>query len=148
MIALATTGDMAGVADIASLYFYKVKKLGEFRREVFCSTWNNLISTGAGLVIKRTSNGSGIVEGMGFLIYPDQFDQAPSAYAAFWYVSEESKGLAGGMLHLEVEAILKERGIARIYMTSLLNHRNGTVSKYLMKAGYQPIEVVYGKELT
>lgn len=133
---------------MASIYFYKCKKMGEFKRDVFCSTWNNLISTGAGMVIKRTSNGNGIVEGMGFLIYPDQFDLAPSAYAAFWYIGYDYKGLEAGMLHLEVEAILKERGVVRIYMTSLINQRDGKVSKYLMHAGYQPLEVVYGKELT
>ena len=147
MIALATKEELVGMADIASYYFSKCKKIGGFNRELFCSTWNNLIATGAGLIIKRTSNGSGIVEGMGFLIYPDQFDQALSAYAAFWYIGDDFKGLEGGMLHLEVETILKERGITRLYMTSLINQRDGKVGRYLMHAGYQPLEVVYGKEL-
>lgn len=147
MISLATVDELISVADIASWYFYKCKKLGEFNREVFIATWNNLISTGAGMVIKRTSNG-GVVEGMGALIYPDPHDGALCACSAFWYVTDDAKGLEGGMLYLEVETILKERGIARFYMTSLINQRDEKVSKYLLHAGYKPIEVVYGKELS
>lgn len=147
MIGLATNDDLCGVADIAAWYFYRVKKLGDFKREVFCSTWNNLINSSAGLVVKRTNGGDGVVEGIGFLIYPDPHDGALSAYSAFWYVVEDAKGLEGGMLYLEAETILKQRGIERLYMTSLINQREEKVAKYLLHAGYSPIEVVYGKEL-
>lgn len=147
MIGLATSGDLVGVADIASWYFYRCKQLGEFDRNVWCSTWNKLLSTEAGLIIKRETT-AGVVEAIGVMIYPDPNDGKLAAYSAFWYLIEDSKGLEGGILYVELEGLLKERGIKRLFMTSLINQRDEKVSKYLLHAGYAPIEVVYGKELS
>jgi len=146
MIGIATADDLVGVADIASWYFYRCKKLGEFNRDVFCSTWQRLLQSGIGLIIKRT-NGTNVTEAIGVIVFPDPFDGKLAAQSAFWYVIEESKGLEGGMLHLEAERILVERGVERIFMTSLINQRECKVGQYLLKAGYMPLEVVYGKEL-
>lgn len=147
MITLATIDDLAAVADIAAWYFHRSSPIGEFDREVWCSTWNKLLASNAGLVLKRQGQ-DGPTEAIGVMLYPSPNDGKLSAYAAFWYIVEDAKALEGGLLHLELEKLLKERGLARLYMTSLVNQREGKVTKYLLHAGYTPIEVVWGKEFT
>lgn len=147
MISLAAREDLVKVADIACWYFYQCRKLGEFDREVWVKTWSLLLDSCAGLVLQRTNEGQP-AEAIGVLLYPDPNDGKLAAYSAFWYVADCTKGLSGGLLKAELERLLKERGVHRLYMTALTNHNDEKTERHLIRAGYQPIEVVYGKELS
>lgn len=146
MIEFASSNELKAVSVLASWFFYHTRKIGEFDRDVWTDTWTKLIESGAGLILKRKDS-SGIAEAIGAIMYPDSCDGKMAAYATFWYVLDEGKGMVSGILHLELENLLKQRGVVRLFMTSLINQREGKVSKYLLRSGYHPIEVVHGKEL-
>ena len=146
MIARVESWELASVVDLAEWFYNQQNRPGKFNRDVWIHTWTKLVDSGTALIMKRTFKDR-TAEAIGTVIYADPNDGKMAAYSGFWYFNGEPKGLSGGLLYAELERQLKERGVMRLFITSLSNQRETKVARYLTHNGYQPMEVVYVKEL-
>ena len=142
MISLVTVEELPKVVDLAQWFYCRLNPQGEFSRESFLSAWTNILRGGMGFIMKR-----GDLEAIGVLIYPDPYDGKLAAGTAFWYVAGDDNSLACGMLHRELETALRKHGVSKIFFSNLIHFRYGRVEKFLLHAGYQPVEVHFRKDL-
>jgi hypothetical protein len=148
MIATLKSSDLKEVVGLAKWFYLKMNPgaLDEFNSDAFIATWSKLIDSGIGIVVKRQGN-SGIAEAIGMILYPDPNTGKMAAGFGFWYIAAEDDSLANGFLHERMEDELRERGIKRIFFSNLLNDRYDKVEKFLLHAGYRPVEVHFRKDL-
>ncbi len=146
MISLATMDDMARVGGLAAWYFHKLGCIGRFDGVSFMRSWQDLMRHGVGFIMQRTNGTPEPHEAMGVLIYPDPCTGQRVAATAFWYAQDDIS-MAAGMLHERVQREAKERGAVRLFVAGMMNERYDKVAKYLLHAGYKPVEVHYVKEL-
>jgi hypothetical protein len=147
MISLCTAAELPTVVDLAEWFYYQQQRPGKFDREVWVKIWTTMLDASIGFILQRTSEGRP-AEAIGVMLYPDPNNGQLAAYSGFWYITGESKSLAGGLLYHELERILKERGVQRFFMTALLNQRENKVSQYMLRSGFLPVEVLHVKELS
>lgn len=146
MITTVTAEELPRVAGLAGWFFHQTGSLGEFDTASFIRSWTGLLHARLGFIMKRTNGTPEPQEAIGVLLYPDPNTGKNVAATAFWYAQDDNS-LAGGLLHERVLREAKERGAVRFFVTGLLNQRFGRVEKFLLHAGYKPIEVHYYKDI-
>ncbi len=143
MIYRVTVEDLPQVVDLAKWFYYKMNpEGGEFSAESWQNAWGQLLKNGQGFILRR-----GNTEAVGMILYPDPNDGKLCAGFGFWYVAEDDTSLASGILHQRMEDDLRRMGVSRIFFSNLINDRQQKVDRFLLHAGYRPVEVMYRKDL-
>lgn len=142
MIEQVRVKDLSKVVDLAKWFYHKLNPEGEFCAESFVSAWTYLLQGGMALILRR-----GESEAIGVILYPDPNDGKLAAGVGFWYFADEDHSLANGLLYHELEAALRARNVRKVFFSNLINHRSERVEKFLLHAGYRPVEVHFRKDL-
>lgn len=146
MIRAVEPSELHAFAELGRKFFEQLGLPGEFNHDSFCSTWNRLIASGTGFILARFKE-SQPAEALGVILHPDVFSGALTACTAFWFFSEEPKGLEAGLLHNALEFDCRHLKVARLHVGALCDNRLPKVGGYLLKNGYQLVEMTYRKEL-
>jgi hypothetical protein len=142
MIERVTVEDLPKVADLAKWFYYRMNPEGNFSTEAWLKAWTHLLSSGSGLILRR-----GNLEAIGIILYPDPNDGLLAAGFGFWYVAADDDSLANGLLHQRLMDDLRAMGVNRSLFSNLIGPRYDRVGRFLLHAGYRPVEVVHRKDL-
>lgn len=146
MIRAIFPSELTSFAELGRRFFKQLGLPGEFNHDSFCSTWKKLIDAGTGFILARFKNDQP-VEALGIILHPDVFSGALTACTAFWFFSEEPKGLEAGMLYNALELDCRHLRVARLNVGALCDSRLPKVGGHLLKNGYQLVEMTYRKEI-
>lgn len=141
MIRHATIEDILHCATLAENYYYKRNSKGKFSGQYFVEFWGKALDSGMGKILLRESDGKPM-EAMGYVVHPS-FAGLPSISTMFWFVTEESQGLATGALLEEFIAESKRIGAKEIRVSLLLDERLIRISSALKYYGFEVYEMVY-----
>ena len=133
------------LAGLASKFYSSSSALKKFDINVFCSTWNNLYSIGAGVIflLKRELDIIGVIGG---IKYPDVNSGELIATEMFWFVDQEKRG-NGIKLFKRFESWARDNKCKSIIMVHLIDSMPDKLKKLYTRYGYKPIEISYKKEL-
>lgn len=112
-----------------------------FNPEHFIKTWEQILSSGAGSIIKYEKNGK-IVGALGFLIYPDILSGELKATETFWFIRKSQRGHGLKLLE-EFEYTAKNMGVKRIMMAHLKCLMPEKIKSIYLNRGYREIETQY-----
>ena len=116
-----------------------------FNEEVWLATWSKLLNDGAAFVMVSEAEGE-ITGAIGGLVYPDMNDGVMVSQEAFWFVSKDTRG-GGPALLREYESVAAKIGVKRSIMNHLADNRAARTARFYKRAGYNPLESSYYKEL-
>lgn len=112
--------------------------------EVFINTWEEMLSSGAGVIFGMEKDGL-LVGMLGGVTYSDMNNGALVGQECFWFVSKEHRG--GGIELLKAfEAWCIERGCKRWTMVYLVSSMPEIVEQIYRGRNYRPMEVHWLKE--
>lgn len=147
MIRAIEAKELPQFAELGRAFFKFLELPGEFNADSFCSVWNKLIASGAGFIISRYKENVP-QEAIGVIIHPDVYTGDPTACTAFWFFSEEPKGLEAGLLHDALEFDCRHMKLKYLLTGALCDSRLPRVGGYLLRNGYKLVEMFYRKELS
>ena len=116
-----------------------------FDPEVWVKAWTALLKQGAAFVL-ISEDDDGITGAMGGLVYPDVNDGVLVCQESFWFVPRDKRG-GGPALLREYEELAADIGVKRSIMNHLADSRAKHIARFYERAGYQPLESSYYKEL-
>lgn len=142
----ATPEDIRNVAVMGASFYAEGSLPGGFREEVFVSSWEKILATGAGriFVLDRDMEFCGA---LGALIFPDMNDGAKVAMELFWYVMPQHRG-HGLMLMEAFEDWGRANAISRSIIAHFLTINPEAMGKLYRRKGYRAIETNYVKTFT
>lgn len=146
MIRAVETSELPVFAELGRKFFQQLGLPGDFNADSFCSVWNNLMAAGTGFITARFTDNKP-VEALGVVLHPDVFSGALVACTAFWFFSEEPKGLEAGLLHDALEFDCRHMKVERLHVGLLCDERQTKVGGYLLRKGYRLVEMTYRKDL-
>ena len=145
MIRLAHIEDVLDCRLLAERYFFARNTKGQFSGQFFEGQWVGFLTTGIGNILLRESADFKIVEAIGYIVHPGG-NGAECVSTMFWYVDDNSQGLAAGALF---KAFLDGPAKGRETRISVLaDERLIGVSDVLVQFGFSMYEMVYLKEAT
>lgn len=142
MIREATIQDVVKCADLAEAFFYQRNCMGDLSKDAFVDFWKRAIFSDIGVILMRETDGTP-KEAVGYIEHPG-FNGKPCVSTMFWYVTDDSQGLATGSL---LDAFLERvKGISEIRVALLVDETLTKVSSTLQGCGFSLNEMVYMKE--
>ena len=145
MIEPVTIDQLRELEDAARAFYASSAALRTFNLARFVEVWTILLSGGRAAIFAERRGA--VVGAIGGILHPDLYD--PSREVAdefFWFVLPEHRG-AGVALYRAFERWARERGAHQIQMCHLTDVMPAKVSRFYERAGFQPIETRYAKEL-
>jgi hypothetical protein len=143
MIRLAQVEDVLDCRILAEKFFFARNTKGKFSGEFFEGQWVGFLTTGIGNILLRESAEFKIVEAIGYIVHPGG-NGAECVSTMFWYVDDDSQGLAAGALFKAfLDGPAKDR---EIRISVLADERLIAVSDVLSQSGFSMYEMVYLKE--
>lgn len=113
----------------------------------FKKAWTMLLRRGEGVVwYLKAAGESQAVGALGGTLGIDPSNGQKIFREAFYYIREDYRGV-GAKLLKEAEEKLKELGVKRIYMISLLYYEHEKVSRLYEAMGYEKAEMLWMKEV-
>lgn len=145
MIRLAQVEDVLDCRILAEKFFFARNTKGKFSGEFFEGQWVGFLTTGIGNILLRESAEFKVVEAIGYIVHPGG-NGAECVSTMFWYVDDDSQGLAAGALFKAfLDGPAKDR---EIRISVLADERLIAVSDVLSQSGFSMYEMVYLKEAT
>lgn len=145
MIRQATIEDLAELEPCARAFYATSTHLKLFDMGRFVALWSGLLTSGTGAIF-CLFDGDKLNGALGGVIYPEAYSELMIAQEFFWFVKEEARG-GGVRLYHEFERWAKAKGADVLRMAYLVDSMPGKVEKFYRRAGLQPVEVCYSKEL-
>jgi len=136
--------DSSEISKLIPLAMEFIAESGEdipFNAEHFKATWETLLASKAGHIIKCEKNGE-IVGALGFLVYHDILSGELKASETFWFMKPSYRG-SGVKLLEEFEYTAKNMGVKRIMMAHLKNLMPEKIKSVYLSRGYKEIETQY-----
>jgi hypothetical protein len=143
MIRLAHVEDVLDCRMLAEKFFHDRNTKGKFDGKFFEQQWVNLLSSGVGSILLRESAEFKVVEAIGYIVHPGG-SGSECVSTMFWYVGDDSQGLASGALFrafMDGPAMGRETRISLLIDGELID-----VSNLLTQCGFTMYEMVYLKE--
>lgn len=145
MIRTAHVEDVLDCRILAEKFFFARNTKGKFSGEFFEGQWVGFLTTGIGNILLRESAEFKVVEAIGYIVHPGG-NGAECVSTMFWYVDDDSQGLAAGALFKAfLDGPAKDR---EIRISVLADERLIAVSDVLSQSGFSMYEMVYLKEAT
>ena len=145
MIRLAQVEDVLDCRILAEKFFFARNTKGKFSGKFFEGQWVGFLTTGIGNILLRESAEFKVVEAIGYIVHPGG-NGAECVSTMFWYVDDDSQGLAAGALFKAfLDGPAKDR---EIRISVLADERLIAVSDVLSQSGFSMYEMVYLKEAT
>lgn len=148
MIRQITANEVWLTRDCAFGFFSESKLPGELDFDYWMGRWESLIKDldiGAIFVYESDGKVKGILGG---LCVRCTMTGQLEAIESFWYMQNECRGTSAGVRLLKAfEQWAEKKGASRIKMAHLANLNATTMASMYQRLAYDPLEVVYSKEL-
>lgn len=143
---LHTDDDFARLVPLGHRFYAEASIPGEFSANAFMASLRTWKENMPCIVLGLECNGNlvGAIAGV-IITYP--FDGCKVLNEVFWYVDPSCRG-HGIRLYKELERWAVANKVKRITMGHLIGEKAEAMSKYLLRKGYQPLEIHYSKELS
>lgn len=143
MIREATVDDVANCQELAEKFYHSRNTKGQFNGVYWAKYWYNLIQSGVGKILLREDSNGGVAEAIGYIEHPGNAGN-PCVSTMFWFVIDDSQGLASGALlkaFVDGPASGKEARIALLIGSEIMK-----VASICCGHGFEAYEKVYLKE--